>query len=220
VFRAVALVHEVPIFADARRESLSPGPGLVSGRVRPHIWEDKRGSGTAMHAIARHRAQIGLFTGLMLAVAGTTAVQAQERPGRFVMSPVDGGFARLDTETGTVSICKAQPKDTATPGTWNCQPMGDAAAEAQARLKSLEGENKELRAEVKRMEDLLGLNGAKPKGEEQQTEQRPGGRSGGLNLPSEEEIDKALTYMERMVKKFHDAMKRLEGGDTRKGMPL
>jgi hypothetical protein len=70
----------------------------------------------------------------------------------------------------------------------------------------LEGENRELRAEVKRMEDLLGLNGEKPKDDEKRAE-RPGG---GLNLPSEQDVDKALSYMERMVKKFQDTMKRLE----------
>jgi hypothetical protein len=160
----------------------------------------------------------GALLGVMIAAAAPAF--AQDRPGRFVMSPVDGGFARLDTETGVMSLCKAQPKDAASVGNWACQPMADATAETLARVRKLEGENKDLRAEVKRMEDLLGLNGDKPKGEEKQAEQRPGGSSGGLNLPSEQDIDRALSYMERMVKKFHDTMKRLEQGDNRKGTTL
>ena len=132
---------------------------------------------------------------------------AQERAGRYMMSPVEGGFARLDTETGAMSICRGPGKDASSPQ-WSCQPMADTASEAQALAQRLEAENRELRAEIKRMEDQLGLNGEKPKGEDKQAEQRPGG---GFNLPSEQEVDRALSYMERMVKKFHDTMKRLEG---------
>ncbi len=145
-------------------------------------------------------------------IAGTSGLKAQERPGRFTMSPVDGGFARLDTETGAMALCKSQPKDASTNSQWSCQPMGDATAD----LRKLEAENKDLRAEVKRMEDLLGLNGDKPKGPDSQAERRPGGPGAPFNLPSEQEVDKALSYMERMVKKFHDTMKRLEGA-TQKG---
>jgi hypothetical protein len=159
-----------------------------------------------------------------LSVAAASAAYAQERPGRYTMSPADGGFARLDTETGAMSICKSRPQDPAQPGNWSCQPMTDAAAEAQSQSRKLEAENKALRDEVKRMEDLLGLNGDKPKSEEKQAEQRPGGPSGGFNLPSEQDVDRALTYMERMMKKLHEAMKRLEGsihgGDNRKGIAL
>lgn len=138
-------------------------------------------------------------------LAGLPAANAQERPGRYTMNPVDGGFARLDTETGAMSICKPQSKD-ASADKWSCQPMGDGTAE----LRRLETENRELRAEIKRMEDNLGLNGDKSKGGEKQAE-----RPGGLNLPSEQEVDKALSYMERMIKKFHDTMKRLEGETKR-----
>lgn len=146
-------------------------------------------------------------------VAVPSLVLAQERPGRFTMSPVDGGFVRLDTESGAMALCNAQPRDTTNAsGQWACQPMGDASAD----VRKLEAENKDLRAEIKRMEDLLGLNGDKPKGDEKHAEQRPGAGSGPFNLPSEQEVDKALGYMERMMKKFHDTMKRLEGA-TAKG---
>ncbi len=142
-------------------------------------------------------------------VAAASIAVGQERSGRFVMNPVDGGFARLDTETGAMSICKPQSKDPTASGQWSCQPMGDVVADS----RKLEAENKELRAEIRRMEDLLGLNGDKPKDGDKQAERRPGG---GFNLPSEQEVDRALSYMERMVKKFHDTMKRLES-ETRKG---
>ena len=157
-----------------------------------------------------------IFSGFLVACA--SASSAQERAGRFAMSPVDGGFARLDTETGAMSICKSQPAASSPLAEWTCTPM---AGSLTSQTQKLETENKELRAEIKRMEDLLGLNGAKPGTQEKQAE-RPGG--GGLNLPSEQDVDKALSYMERMVKKFQDTMRRLEGksGDEtgRRGIAL
>ncbi len=85
--------------------------------------------------------------------------------------------------------------------------MIDEAVGQPARLRKLEAENSELRAEVKRMEDLLGLNGEKTKEPERHAE-RPRQE---FKLPSEQDVDKALSYFESMVKKFHDSMKRLEG---------
>ena len=144
-------------------------------------------------------------------LASTPSALAQDRPGRYAMSPVEGGFARLDTETGQMSVCRSQ-KDAAGVPSWSCQPMADSGAD-DARSRRLEAENKELRAEIRRMEDQLGLNG--PKGDQKQAE-RPGG---GLTLPSEAEVDKALSYMERMIKKFQETMKRLEKDhDGQKGI--
>lgn len=163
----------------------------------------------ADHAKRSRNPRFAVILAAAATVAGTCAAVAQERTGRFVMNPVDGGFARLDTETGAMSLCKPQSKDPTATGQWSCQPMGDVTADS----RKLEAENKELRAEIKRMEDLLGLNGDKPKSGDKQAEQRPGG---GFNLPSEQEVDRALSYMERMVKKFHDTMKRLES-ESRKG---
>jgi hypothetical protein len=177
-----------------------------------------------MPHLTRFRTPLALLVGLAMIAAGANIGFAQERsadrPGRFSMSPVDGGFVRLDTETGAMSLCKPQQKDAVTASAWKCDAMADGAAAAQERIGKLDGENKDLRAEVKRMEDLVGLNGDKPKAGDQQAEQRPGGRSGGLNMPSEEDIDKAMSYMERLVRKFHDTMKRMEGSDARKGTPL
>lgn len=166
---------------------------------------------TSCTNVRRRRWLTAAIAGAMTLVAGASVLVAQERPGRFSMSPVEGGFVRLDTETGAMSYCKAQPKEAAANGMWACQPMADTSTDA----RKLETENKDLRAEVRRMEDLLGLNGEKPKGEEKQAEQRPGGSGGPFNLPSEQEVDKALSYMERMVKKFHDTMKRLEGATAK-----
>jgi hypothetical protein len=90
-----------------------------------------------------------------------------------------------------------------------CQPMADTASEAQALRKGWRPRTG-VQAEIKRMEDQLGLNGEKPKGGQ-------AGRaalSGGFNLPSEQEVDRR-SRMERMVKFRHDeAPGRLTKGKT------
>jgi hypothetical protein len=148
-----------------------------------------------------------------LLVAGTVA-SAQEKPGRYVMSPIEGGFARLDTETGLMSVCKG------TASNFKCEVAPDSTANAQKEAEKNTAEAKELRAEIKRLEELLGL-GDKPAADGKQAEeQRPGSRSGapGFKLPSEAEVDQAFDYIEKMVKKFKSKLKQLEGEG--KGDPL
>lgn len=131
------------------------------------------------------------------ASAQTALPQPAERPGRYAMQPVEGGFARLDTETGAVSLCSKK-------GTgFSCDPVADERG-LQKEIDRLNAENRELHAELKRLA-------------EQQSQGREGKR---MELPSEEDVDKALNYMERLVKKFRDKMKELEGNGSGKGTPL
>jgi hypothetical protein len=143
---------------------------------------------------------------LILGLAGATsaaeppaATNPDEKPGRFTMQPADGGFIRLDTATGDVSHCVRAG------ATFECKPVKDDR-DMQREIAQLVEENKGLKAEIKRLEDMLGLDGSKPKPK--------------LELPSEEDVDKALTYLERMFKKFRDKLKELDSGGNGKGTPL
>jgi hypothetical protein len=138
----------------------------------------------------------------------TLPALAQDKPGRYMMSPTDGGhFVRLDTETGAMALCKRIAGDA-----WDCQAMADSSRPLQDEADRLKSENKELRAEVKRLEEVLGLGDRKPGDTGQKQAERPGGeRPGGtFKLPSEDDIDKAIDYVERMFKKFRDKLKDLE----------
>ncbi len=152
---------------------------------------------------------------IALTVLAAGAV-AQEKPvassGRYTMSPMDGGFVRLDTETGSMSMCRPKGSD------WACESMSDSSERLGGRDAKLETENKELRTEIKRLEEMIGL-GDKKEGADAKRAERPGG---GLTLPTEEDVDRALSYLERMVKKFQEKIKQFEGGhsDRGKGTPL
>ena len=142
-------------------------------------------------------AGLAVFATSAVASAQTALPLPAERPGRYAMQPVEGGFARLDTETGAVSLCTKK-------GTgFSCDAVADERG-LQKEIDRLNAENRELHAELKRLA-------------EQQSHGREGKR---MELPSEEDVDKALNYMERLVKKFRDKMKELEGNGSGKGTPL
>jgi hypothetical protein len=92
---------------------------------------------------------------------------------RFTFQPVDGGLMRLDAETGHVSLC------TKTGDGFACRSVADDRASMQEEIDRLKRENEKLRQ-----------TGAKA---------QPGG---GLKLPSEEEIDKAMGVFEKMMRRM------------------
>ncbi len=126
---------------------------------------------------------------------GAANVASQERPGRFVMSPTENGFVRLDTETGAMSLCTRRDQK------WSCTLMEDEA-------KALRDEVARLRGEVQRLEEQAALADRSP-GEGPSAE-RPDTT---LELPSEEDVDRALDYMESIFRKFRDRIRKFEDAE-------
>lgn len=134
----------------------------------------------------------------VIAVASMATAAAQDnRPGRYTMHKTEDGLVRLDTETGAVSVCRKVDNN------WRCEAMVGAPADTSQEMAKLRRENAELRAEIKRMEDDLGLNGNRDRSTTSKRE---------FKLPTEQEVDQALNYFERMLRKFQDRLKRLEQG--------
>lgn len=136
------------------------------------------------------------------------AALAQTGSGRFTMAPVEDGFVRLDKETGAMSMCRTQGDK------WACRPMEDDQSLAE-EVRRLQKENDDLRAEVRRLEDTFvgrGDSGSAP-GSGPQTGGPPGGLPPGglpggglpeLQLPTEEQVDQAVDYLESMIRKFRE----------------
>lgn len=139
-----------------------------------------------------------LAAGLMLAPADVWAQSPLPAgsAGRFTMNPVDGGVLRLDTETGALSMCKQVS------GSWSCTMLPDDRSAIDAELARLKRENEDLKGSVKRLEELAGMP--------------DDGKRGKAQLPTEEDIDKAMSYVQRMLKKFKEKLKELEETDPPK----
>jgi hypothetical protein len=139
------------------------------------------------------------------AVAVTSGSALAESSGRYTMSPAENGFVRLDKETGAMALCTK--KD----GTWACLPMDDKQADLRKELDRLKAENSELQGEVRRLEDTF-VGGKRAEGSADgktpPLDGPPGGLPPGglpeLELPTEEQVDKAVDYLEGMIRKFRE----------------
>ena len=139
-----------------------------------------------------------------LLLLGTfTPVKAEETSSRYEMMESKNGVIRLDKKTGSMSNCKKSSEG------WTCSPVKELttngsetenALENESLLSELQKENEALHKENKSLKQKVadlefGLNG-------KQTDKK-------FNLPSDKEVDEAITYMEKMIRKFGGAMKRL-----------
>lgn len=154
--------------------------------------------------------KIRLLAPALLAVLAVVPASAQTRdaPGRYTMQPVEGGFLRLDTQTGAVSTCR--------PGTGNlvlCQPAQEESQGLAKEIAQLRADNASLRAEVKRLNDTLASVQPAPP-----LAGPPPGEK--FQLPTEEQVDGALDYVERMYKKFRDRLQNLQNEEKKPGTPL
>jgi len=113
--------------------------------------------------------------------AAFTAFAQEPAPGRYAMQKTDSGIARLDTQTGEVSLC--QEKD----GDIVCRMAADERTAFELELDLL----------TKRVETLEKAVG------DGQTSLKP-------RLPSKEEIDQTMSVMERMMRSFMGIVKDLE----------
>ena len=154
--------------------------------------------------------------------AALHAQGTEEGTGRFTMSPVDGGFLRLDTQTGDVSLC------TKSAAAWTCEPVKDSGG----KMDALEAENRALKDHIKSLEE--GFTGKAENGDgkgggtgstDGYPTAPPAGSTG--KLPTEKDIDQAFDYVERMYKKLRERIEQLDkmpppqggaqGGDSRGG---
>ena len=142
----------------------------------------------------------------IVGIAGlaTTALAAGEAPGRYSMSPADsGGFVRLDTETGQMALCQRRDAD------WSCREMAEPNRGLALEVERLRTENQRLKGEIRQMEDIV-------LGDKRDT--KPGGGKPEFKLPSEQDVDGAVDYVQRMLRKLRERMKDFDIDG--KGTPL
>ena len=115
---------------------------------------------------------------LSLLLAGA----ARAETGRYVLEQVEGGFIRLDTQTGAVSHCRTRDE------LWRCELVADAQAALQDEIARLAEENAALQQRLAERTEPGTERGAGP----------------ALELPSEEDLDRVFGIFERFMRRFMD----------------
>ncbi len=136
-------------------------------------------------------------------LVGAAPEGEEQRPGRYVMTPTEGGFLRLDSQTGAVSLCQRND------GKYSCEAVPDDRRALESEIDRLATENKDLKGAVKQLEEML----AQP-----DPERRADRRGPRLQLPSEEDVDRAMTYIQRMMRKFKEKLRELEEDNGRRSL--
>ena len=107
---------------------------------------------------------------------------AKQNAGRYTMTPTPNGFLRLDTSTGAVSLCTVK-NDAVT-----CRSGADERAALDAEISRLAKRNTELEEKLKT------------------ASKTPSQRLKEI-LPSDKEMDKALTYAEKLMRRIMKMMR-------------
>lgn len=148
-----------------------------------------------------------LVSAFALAFLAGAAPEADEAGTRYQLEPAGAGaFLRLDRQTGATSVCRR--KD----GLWVCQAAADDRRALESEIDRLAVENGELKGAVRRLEELLGLPEA---------DDKPSQRGSfnfslkNFRLPSEKDVDRAMDYVEGMVRKFKERWRGLRDPDRR-----
>ena len=125
------------------------------------------------------------ITALILTTAGLLSVfvvpAAFAQQGRFVMERTDGGFVRLDTFSGEMSVC--------------------TEAEGQLVCRMAADERRALEEEIDLLEERIAEI-------EKSRAMEPADRPG--ELPTDEEIDRTFGIMEQMMRRFLGIIEEFE----------
>ena len=123
---------------------------------------------------------------------------ASAETGRYSMTPTKDGILRLDTKSGAVSLCSRST------GSWKCQGLEGENGSQEQRIKRLEQENDRLRSQLE-----AAKLGPAPQND------------GKIEMPSEEDVDKAMDFMEKLLNRFKGMVEDLKKDKKEEdGVPL
>ena len=138
------------------------------------------------------------------AVVLATPILAQEPPAgapgadeaRYTFNRVQDGYLRLDSRTGQVALCTRQNAG------WTCRAAPEERAALEGEITRLQNENGALKRELV-SRGLTLPNGLK-------TEPPSGTRIEPDKAPKDSEIDRVMTYMERIWRRLVEMMQNIQ----------
>jgi hypothetical protein len=154
-----------------------------------------------------------LFIAAAAFLFASGAASAQTRPdtenGRYALSPTGDGVLRLDTKTGSVSNC------TNSGAGWACYAVPDERGALDAEIGRLQAENEKLKAQLAerdgtvtgKSEEALPKSDPLKKPEPKVAE---GGRKIEIPLPSDQDMDRAMSFLERAWRRLIEMANRIQ----------
>ena len=126
---------------------------------------------------------------------------------RYAFSRVDGGFLRFDSVSGQVAMCSQRSAG------WACQAVPDDRAALDSEIARLQGEVTQLKSEVA----ALRTPPEPPRPPAELAPRTDDAKSGGLKLPTDEDIKWARAAMENIWRRFVDMVAEFQKDIQRKG---
>ena len=152
-----------------------------------------------------------LACGLVSSLGG--AAVAQSMPdvgnGRYALSPAGDAVIRLDTRTGAVSTC------TNSGAGWACYAVPDERTAMDAEIGRLQADNERLKAELAAREPVVTgkIDEALPKTDslkKPEPKVADGERKIEIPLPSDRDMDRMMTFLERAWKRLMEMANRVQ----------
>ncbi|MHC5654397.1 hypothetical protein [Stappia sp.] len=143
---------------------------------------------------------LGLVAGL---IATVPALAQQDRPqvdkDRYVLAPAGDIFLRLDRNSGRVAECSRHNES------WRCVAVPDAQKAMEAEIARLGDQVAALKAETDRLRAQLGEDQ-----KEDPYADKPDGPGPQFTPREEKELDEALDFTEKAMRRFFGMMKTLK----------
>jgi hypothetical protein len=145
--------------------------------------------------------RIVLLTAALCGSLWAVAAPAQTAPdgenGRFTFHRVEDGYLRLDARTGQVSVCARKPVG------WACHPVPDERSALEGEIARLQTDNGLLKKELLTRNIPLPGNVRKDPSVAKLPDVE-------LKLPSDADVEKALTFMEKVWRRLAETMSAIQ----------
>ena len=138
-------------------------------------------------------------------MAFAPAAHAQTAPdtenGRYTFSQVSDGMLRLDTRTGQVSLCAKKDSN------WACNAVPDERQALESEITRLQRENGAMK------KDMFARGLPLPAGVSGGASDKQRELNVTVPLPSDAEIDRMMSALEKMWKRLTDMVQKMPGSD-------
>ena len=140
---------------------------------------------------------------LPAALLMTAAAPEPQSDGRYQLQPAEGGFLRLDRETGTTAFCSPSGDGYA------CRAASEEPGASGAEVARLEKRVAALEEQVRALSRTPDLPPVPPLPNDDAAK-----KQGALRLPSDQEIDQVTSFLERTLRRLKQLGEQMQKDES------